>query len=475
MITESTNVYTILPARLQGDRIDFVYQHPHFDPIRQFRRRNTKPLGDIITKPKYGLSATGLEDGAFGFLNVQHLTPYGQIIFDPKTYVEDCAENVLLYKDDILIARTGHTLGKAVLIPEEYQGFTYGSFCIRFAVRNNTEERPGFIVRFINSPLGQRQILMLKTGAGKYNINSDQICDIRIPDISGEDQDALIESVSPLEVNAAERQRQATTVRKEADSVLLIELGFEAPSPHEVSYFFKAGSEGRSIWFATPTDELQNRLHYLFYHPRYDMINQFKSHIQTVPLANICAEPILRGEQPTYDDEGEVTVLKTVDLKNGWIDYDNALRVSQDFYDSNPNAQVRFGDVLVASTGYVSMGKVDVYDRDEPALIDGHISRIRLQDNYDPHFVAHFLRSHIGQIQIEKRFTGSSGQIEIQPSDLGRIYVSQVGDNGIEISEQQRIGQIVSEKNYEALKLEEDAANLWQEAAIQLARNLENF
>ena len=155
-------------------------------------------------------------------------------------------------------------------------------------------------------------------------------------------------------------------------------------------------------------------------------------------------------------------MLKTVDLKNGWIDYGDALKVSQDFHDAHPAAQVRKGDILVASTGYVSMGKVDVYGRDEPAVVDGHVGIVRVNSRYNPQFTAAFLRSHFGQLQFEKWFTGSSGQIELQPHDLGNFLVPTF--ESISLNEQRRVAALVMRRLKRAHALELRAEAKWREA-----------
>ena len=66
------------------------------------------------------------------------------------------------------------------------------------------------------------------------------------------------------------------------------------------------------------------------------------------------------------------------------------------------------------------MGKIDVFENKTNFLVDGHLSIIRVNENYDPNFVTYFLRSDFGKTQIERLFSGSSGQIEIQPKEIDR-------------------------------------------------------
>ncbi len=216
-------------------------------------------------------------------------------------------------------------------------------------------------------------------------------------------------------------------------------------SEETANYFFKTSSEAHTLWFTVSPPEITDRLHYLFFHPRYHALKALDGRFSTVPLAKICREPIVRGEQPDYDEPGSVRVLKTVDLRDGYIDYDNALKVSEDFFIAHPITHVHKNDILIASTGYVSMGKVDIYDREEPAMVDGHISIVRVNKNYDPYFIAYFLRCHFGRLQFEKWFTGSSGQIELQPTDLGKFIVPDNSETGIPLNEQKRISILITE------------------------------
>jgi restriction endonuclease S subunit len=193
-----SNYYYILPENMEDkrQRLDFVANHPLFNWVRSFRESNDViPLEKIIVPERfsYGISESACESGDVGFLNVQHLSFEGRILFDPQTFLKNCPPDKRLMENDILIARTGHTLGKAALITEEYAGFSFGSFCIRFSL-NSKEYLPDFIAQFINSIYGQAQIMLLKAGAGKNNINQDHIRDIKIPIIDEKQQEKILDS-----------------------------------------------------------------------------------------------------------------------------------------------------------------------------------------------------------------------------------------------------------------------------------------
>lgn len=460
-----------------SERLDYLFQHPAMDPIKVFRgSRNTFRFGDQLRvrsdgKPAadYGVTASGKLDGNVKYINIQNLSEHG-ILLGETAYLDKEEDNVSDYlrlmEGDILISRS-RLVGRAGLVTEEWEGETYGSYIIRFRLSDDTQFSPEFVVRFVNSKMGQDQITLLMSGSSGYNINSNQLMDIRLPNVAPDVQEAIISAIRPIETEAWQREEQANLYRKEVQNSLLTELGISISSGDADNYFFKTGYEGQTLWFSLFPEDLTDRLHYLAYHPRYNILDQLKAQYQTTQLGNIGQKAITRGEQPDYDEAGTIPVFKTVDLKNSYLDTVGALRVSKDFYDSHSGAHVNYKDILVASTGYVSMGKVDVYDSDEQAMVDGHISIVSLAEGYEPAFLTYYLRSHLGQLQFERYFTGSSGQIELQPGDLGKFMLPTKDNGGVPPAEQTRIAGVISERLRSARDLELQAVAKWREVQEQ--------
>lgn len=126
--------------------------------------------------------------------------------------------------------------------------------------------------------------------------------------------------------------------------------------------------------------------------------------------------------QPEYGDS-EIRVVKTGTLKNGYLDWEEVQTVSEDFYTANQfRAALRKDDVLIASTGIGSLGKVDIYDDDKPALADGHISIVRVASKQcSPRLLTQLLRSRVAQWQIERQLSGATNQIDIYPDQLAAL------------------------------------------------------
>jgi restriction endonuclease S subunit len=157
-----------------------------------------------------------------------------------------------------------------------------------------------------------------------------------------------------------------------------------------------------------------------FMHPKFALLRRdWLREEDTFPLKSLCARPIKRGVQPDYADSN-ICAVKTGTLKNGELDWGEAQTVSEDFFEIvRRRAGLRHNDVLVSSTGVGSLGKVDIYNRNEPALADSHISIIRIHaEKYEAALLAHLMRNRLVQWQIEQGLTGSTNQIDIYPNQI---------------------------------------------------------
>lgn len=79
-----------------------------------------------------------------------------------------------------------------------------------------------------------------------------------------------------------------------------------------------------------------------------------------------------------------------------------------------------------------TIGRVAVYDFDFPAVVDGHITIVRFKDKKLAWYVAAYLMTEEGQRQIYRYINGSSGQVEIYPQDIARIWIKPATDEKIE-------------------------------------------
>lgn len=468
MFLENSSFYFRFANELDN-RLDFIHYHPELDVLEKLEhlsKYKVTTVSTIVSSPEKlvsGKTPKGVKyvDDGIPFLGAGNVkeneTDLSGVTQIPSVYHITALATSQLAKDDLLITMAGSIGVCSVYKLEEEANINQALARLRV---NISDINPHFLSRYLNSYFGQLGFSKYSHTVLQPNINLEEIKLIKIIKPSVKEQEKILEKLKPIENESKSLKSKATKLQNEALNYLLEELKIEVPE--NPNYFFKTGAEKQTLTFDVFPEEATERINYLFFHPKHKALDELKTNFKTVTLQSICTKPITRGEQPIYEEDGENIVIKTVDIKDRFIDYDSALKVNNEFFNSMKTAKVINGNILLASTGYVSMGKVNVYEREEPAIADGHISIISVNENYDPYFIAYYLRSHLGQIQIEKYFTGSSGQIELQQGDINKFILP--SHQSIPKPRQTEIARAIRKKIEEAIKLEQQAEDKQTEA-----------
>ncbi|ECL0929802.1 restriction endonuclease subunit S [Campylobacter jejuni] len=124
-----------------------------------------------------------------------------------------------------------------------------------------------------------------------------------------------------------------------------------------------------------------------------------------------------RYSQPKYDETSKIKVINSQYIRNEYIDYENAK--------SGYGKIVPKESVLINATGVGTLGRVFINILDFDFSIDSHINVIVVKNKtyLNPYFLAIFLQSYYGQIQIIRYYSGTSGQIEIYPRDFNYFKI----------------------------------------------------
>ena len=213
------------------------------------------------------------------------------------------------------------------------------------------------------------------------------------------------------------------------------EFGFDGNLFNELGKGMTAGTQiaqNRSLRvFETDFEELSRseivRFSTRFHNPSTKKLMDFLDNIETLQVKDVLLEPVHRGVSPKYSSDGEVPVIKTGYLKNGYIEISQEEFVHSDFYNSSTKSQVKQGDILIASTGKVSLGKIDLLEEERDLVADGHVSIVRIDDKkYSRQFFTYFFRSILGYFQIERDYTGATNQIELYADEISNFQIHNI-------------------------------------------------
>ena len=133
---------------------------------------------------------------------------------------------------------------------------------------------------------------------------------------------------------------------------------------------------------------------------------------------------IKRGLQPRYVEGGNVLVINSRYVSKRLIDTEHAERTDEAFWHESARAQARKYDVIMNSTGWGTIGRTNCVLHDQKTVVDNHVAIIRVKEGAcNPIYLAVYLNSKPGLMQTDKWLSGSSGQIELYPSDIARFLL----------------------------------------------------
>ncbi len=197
----------------------------------------------------------------------------------------------------------------------------------------------------------------------------------------------------------------------EAERILLKEIGLQDFKPSQEPVNIKNFKE---IFGTT------KRLDAEYYQPKFE---QLTGKIYATNQGKLLGELLdfnQRGKQPEYTDEDGLFVINSKHIRKNKIDFTENRKA--DVAATPKSLIIKKGDVLLNGTGVGTIGRCAAYLLTEPALPDNHVTILRTK-TMNPVFLSVMLNSIIGQMQVDKFFKGSSGQIELYPTDINQFVV----------------------------------------------------
>ncbi len=141
---------------------------------------------------RYGFTASARQSGSYRFIRITDITERGKLSPTGCKYVNSTSDSsdYLVEPGDLLVARTGGTFGKTVLITDTAPA-VFASFLIRVRV-NEKVLLPGFYWHFAQSTLYWEQAENLASRGGQPQFNANVLRVIKLPLHSLEEQHRIV-------------------------------------------------------------------------------------------------------------------------------------------------------------------------------------------------------------------------------------------------------------------------------------------
>lgn len=157
-------------------------------------------LSEVATKIQYGYTASASDSGSARLLRITDIQD-GQVEWNSTPYCSPTASEIKKFElkaGDILIVRTGGTIGKSFLVqntPSEPSVFA--SYLIRISPETQLI-LPNFLKFFLESPYYWTQLKDNSRGTGQPNVNAKALGNLRLPLPPLEEQRRIVEKLNAL-------------------------------------------------------------------------------------------------------------------------------------------------------------------------------------------------------------------------------------------------------------------------------------
>jgi len=308
---------------------------------------------------------------------------------------------------DILMIRTGQ-VGKAA----PYLGDPPNLYASAHVLIVKTRDIPtAYLSTYLNSKFGRPLLERGTYGALQPELAPSYVETVPIPRLG----DTIEREIENMVLEAHNVRKQSESLYLQAEQLLLDEIGFkDLDLSHQLYYTvpFKRTKEA-------------NRLDAEHFQPKYGLLIEHLAKTgKTDLLGNQVTQPIRRGLQPTYVEDGPVIVINSKYVGKQFVNIEQAERTDVNLWQASERSQARKHDVIMNSTGRGTIGRANCILHDDKTVVDNHVTIIRTDEKQcNPIYLAVYLNSKLGQMQTEKWLSGSSGQIEIYPSDIARFVI----------------------------------------------------
>lgn len=376
------------------------------------------PLRQILQPiPKKVLSKGTLNE-EYRLVGIDTSEPRDGQLRNLSATTEIGSDKLLLKDADLIVGKLGMTrgyifdntmkgenlIGSTELIPYRFMDSSY---------------YPAFLKYLLLLPAYLSACAYLQSGKtpSHWRVNPLDFLRIMIPVVARDTQSLLLKRVAPLQARINRMKGALSSGLDILDRVFAREFGYSLEEYEELA---KQNTYQKALTDIDKSFLLRSSVR--FQHPKYEYVDRILSRYPWVKLKTQCADRVRRGVQPRYSPDGEVLVVKTLNLRNEYLDFSDSEHVTQEFLEANPEAGIKQNDVLVSSTGE-GRGKVDIYEFEYPAIADTHISIIHLKDGVNPYYVLYFMRSLLGKLQLETLEMAIKGTPEIYWYQLEQMRI----------------------------------------------------
>lgn len=186
----------------------------------------------LVCKPQYGASEPGVPRSSIKeprYIRITDIDENGLISHDELGATAKIIEDkYILCENDILIARSGATVGKAYIHKPALYDCFFAGYLIRFII-NTDKALPEYIFTYTQLNAYKEWVNAIQRPSGQPNINSEEYQSLEIPLPNLEKQQVIVDVIKSAYLRKKQKEFEAQKLLDSIDAYILNELGITLP------------------------------------------------------------------------------------------------------------------------------------------------------------------------------------------------------------------------------------------------------
>jgi len=186
----------------------------------------------LLCKPQYGAAESGItrtDIKSPRYIRITDIDEYGLISHNDLGATANTIEDqYILHDSDLLIARSGATVGKAYIHKECPYPCFFAGYLIRFVI-NTQKALPDYVFAFTQTNTYKEWVNAIQRPSGQPNINAEEYQSLEIPLPPPNIQNEIVSIIQTAYSEKKRKEFEAQQLLDSIDTYLLDELGVSLP------------------------------------------------------------------------------------------------------------------------------------------------------------------------------------------------------------------------------------------------------
>jgi restriction endonuclease S subunit len=435
----------------------------YLQSIQGFKHKKVAFKSLLLNNPQYGANEIGINretNNEPRYIRITDINEFGELENVLGKTASTIEEKYFLQENDLLLARSGNTVGKSYLHKNKGYDCFFAGYMIRFKI-DETKVLPKYIFAYTQTELYKKWVKAIQRTTGQPNINAEEYRSLEIPLPDKKIQEKVIETYFDFIFQKQTNEAEAEKLLASIDDYLLNELGITLPTPTENTL--------KNRMFIRTFKQIQNKRVDPFFH-QDKFINNLeiieKGKYPVKQLKEIISGGLIKGSLPKQDEkDGECSVVQINSINNdGTISLDDLLTAKPIFSNSQKLSE---NDVLVVITG-ATIGKIAFWNYEGEYFLGGDIVKFQTNEFAENSFVYNYLRSCLMQTEIKRNVTGATNG-HLAPSDVANLPIPVPP-----LDKQKEIADHITEIRNQAQALKDKTKGLLKKASEEIEEILLN-